>query len=108
MVAGQSIPMPYIITDLVKQQARKLFPPDDAELVLSTLGTTRLPLIPDGQAPERIHLAILYLSGGDLREFDQTLRNGLIDWRDTLVAAGLANADWPEVLRSRGIDFHGG
>ena len=97
--------MAYIVTDLVKRQVRKLFAPDEADLVITELETTHIPLIDDGDAPERIHLAILYLSDGDLREFDQTLNGGKIDFRDTLVAAGLADADWPTVLRSRGIDY---
>ncbi len=97
--------MAYIVTDLVKRQVRKLFAPDEADLVISELETTRIPLVDDGTAPERIHLAILYLSEGNLREFDQTLNRGKMDFRDTLVAAGLADADWPAVLRSRGIDY---
>jgi len=99
--------MGYVVTDLVKQQVQKLFASDEAQLVISELETSRLPLIADGEAPERIHLAVLHLSGGDLRVFDQAIRGGMIDWRDTLVAAGLGDADWPDVLRSRGIDFRG-
>lgn len=99
--------MGYIVTDLVQQQVRKLFAPDEAELVISELEHSSMPSIADGEAPERIHLAVLHLSGGDLRQFDRTLRGGRIDWRDTLVAAGLGNADWPDVLRGRGIDFRG-
>jgi hypothetical protein len=97
--------MPYVVTDLVKQQARKMFAPDEAGLVISELETTQIPLIDDGTAPVRIHLAILYLSDGDLGEFGQILNGGMMDFRDILVAAGLANADWPAVLRSRGIDY---
>ncbi len=97
--------MAYIVTDLVRQQARMMFAPDEADLVISELETTLIPLVDDGTAPERIHLAILFLADGDLREFDQTLNRGKMDFRDTLVAAGLAHADWPAVLRSRGIDY---
>jgi hypothetical protein len=96
--------MAYVVTDLVKQQARKLFAGDEADLVISELETTRIPLVDNGPGLERVHLAILYLSDGDLRVFDQTLNRGRMDFRDTLVAAGLAHADWPAVLRSRGID----
>lgn len=95
--------MAYIVTDLVRQQARKMFAPDEADLVISELETTRIPLVADGTAPERIHLAVLFVADGDLRQFDQTLNRGRMDFRDTLVAAGLANEDWPAVLRSRGI-----
>ncbi len=97
--------MAYIVTDLVRQQARMMIAPDEADLVISELETTLIPLVDDGTAPERIHLAILFLADGDLREFDQTLNRGKMDFRDTLVAAGLAHADWPAVLRNRGIDY---
>ena len=99
--------MAYIVTDLVKHQVRKLFAPDEAELVISELTTAHLPHIADGEAPERIHLAVLHLSGGNLQKFDEAFRGGMIDWRDTLVSAGLGNADWPDVLRGRGLDFRG-
>jgi hypothetical protein len=97
--------MSYIVTDLVRQQAQKLFAPNEAAVVISKLETSPLPLIVDGDAPERVHLAILHLSGGDLQRFDRELNGGQIDWRDTLCAAGLEHADWPAVLRSRGIDY---
>jgi hypothetical protein len=96
--------MAYIVTDLVKQQARKMFAPDEADLIISELETTQIPLVDNGPGLERVHLAILYLADGNLREFDQILNRGRMDFRDTLVAAGLAHADWPTVLRSRGID----
>ncbi len=99
--------MGYIVTDLVKQQARKLFAPDTVDLITSELETMRLPLVNEGTAPERIHLAILYLSGGDMQKFDEACRLAKLDWRDLLVATGLANENWPDVLRGRGIDFRG-
>ena len=40
--------MAYILTDLVKQQARKMFVPDEAELVISELETTPIPLVDNG------------------------------------------------------------
>ena len=35
--------------------------------------------------------------------FDVHLGQAQTDWRDVLVAAGLAHQDWPRVLESRGI-----
>ncbi len=89
--------MPEEVTELVRQQARKYFSPEDAALVLDEFEPTGLPLINNNG--ERVHLAVLYLSKGRLALFDETWSLAKIDWRDTLVAAGLANEDWPEVLR---------
>ena len=97
--------MSYVVTDLVREQVQKSFVAEEAALVISELEAAHLPFINDGQAPERVHLAILHLSGGDLRRFDRAMRESKTDWRDTLCGAGLGNADWPEVLRSRGIDY---
>jgi hypothetical protein len=99
--------MSCIVTDLVRQQVHKLFAPEDAALVISEFETASIPSVADGEAPERIHLAVLHLSGGDLKKFDEAFRGGMIDWRDTLCSAGLGDADYPDVLRSRGIDFRG-
>jgi len=97
--------MSYVVTDLVRQQAHKLFTADEAALVISKLESALLPLISDGRSAARVHLAILHLSGGNWERFNQELKGGQLDWRDTLCAAGLEHADWPAVLRSRGIDY---
>jgi hypothetical protein len=97
--------MSCIVTDLVKQQARKLFAPDEAELVISRLEASHFPVGDDGVLAERIHFAVLYLSGGDMQTFDKTVHVGEYDWRDVLCDAGLGGEDWPDVLRRRGIDF---
>lgn len=54
--------------------------------------------------PPRVHLAVIWLSKGDIKRFDDELDGACCDWRDTLVSAGLANGDWKEVLRRKGID----
>lgn len=102
---GSAARMSYIITDLVRNQIHKSFGAEEASLVISELETAPLPFVNDGEAPERIHLAILHLAGGDLRCFDKFVRSAKIDWRDTLCMAGLGNADWPAVLRGRGVDY---
>jgi hypothetical protein len=100
--------MSYVVTDLVRNQVHKSFGADEAALVISELEAVRLPLVNDGEAPERIHLAILHLAGSDLKRFDKFMHSARIDWRDTLCMAGLENADWPAVLRGRGIDYRHG
>jgi hypothetical protein len=41
---------------------------------------------------------ISLLAAGDVEALRRALELGLVDWRDLLVAAGLADGDWPQVL----------
>jgi len=75
------------VTETVRQQARRLFTPADAEEVIAAFNATELPLIANNG--ERVYLAILLLSRGDMERFRRELRQAKIDWRDTLAAAGL-------------------
>lgn len=92
-----------MITEPTKKLARKLFAPDDAELVIAALDTAELPLASNNA--ERVHLAILHLSKGDLENFDRELRMATTDWRDTLVIAGLGHGNWEVVLKSWGVEL---
>jgi hypothetical protein len=65
----------------------------DAELVLAALAE-----LPGYAASERVQAAMVRLADGGLGRLDAQLREALIDWRDVLVAAGLAHEDWPERL----------
>jgi hypothetical protein len=49
-------------------------------------------------ASERIQAAIVLLAGGDLRRLRQAIDLAASDWRDVLVAAGLADENWPQRL----------
>jgi hypothetical protein len=49
-------------------------------------------------ASERVQAAAVLLADGDLRRLRQALELAAQDWRDLLVAAGLANGDWPQRL----------
>jgi len=95
--------MRYQLANSVRHEASRLFPADQSAAVLDQLASTELPLA--GDWPERIHLAILHLSKGDIHRFKHQLADARIDWRDTLVADGLANENWREVLRARGIEL---
>ena len=75
------------ITERVREEVRRFFAPTQAEEVIAAFETAELPLIANNG--ERVHLAILLLSQGDISRFHQELRQAKIDWRDTLVAARL-------------------
>ncbi|KQY22384.1 hypothetical protein ASD16_17435 [Cellulomonas sp. Root485] len=50
---------------------------------------------------ERVHAAIVFSSMGDLCELDKAAALAALDWRDVLVHAGLADADWPNRLDAK-------
>ena len=75
------------LTEAVCQEARRLFAPANAEEVIAAFGRTEFPLIANNG--ERVCLAILQLSAGDMDRFYRELQQATIGWRDTLVAAGL-------------------
>lgn len=85
-------------TDAVLRLIRQLFPPSEIAEVVNALAHTELPLINNNA--ERVFLAVLLLSGGDMQKFRQELELATIDWGDTLVAAGMADENWPEVVRA--------
>jgi hypothetical protein len=49
-------------------------------------------------ASERVQAAIILLADGSLQRLRQAVDLAAADWRDLLVAAGLANEDWPQRL----------
>jgi hypothetical protein len=95
--------MKVAVTPLVRAQVEKKFSPADAARVCAELIDADLPLVNnDG---ERVHLAVLHLAAGDVAQFRAHLAIAKIDWRDTLVAAGLGQLGWWRVLEARGIDL---
>jgi hypothetical protein len=94
--------MKVAVTPLVRAQMEKKFSAADAAVACAELVDADLPLInSDG---ERVHLGIVHLCTGTLADFRTHLAVAKIDWRDTLVTAGLANLGWHRVLQARGID----
>ncbi|NNC88876.1 MAG: hypothetical protein HKN82_10510 [Akkermansiaceae bacterium] len=87
----------------VRAEIRRTFEnTDDAEYVRCTLEATVFPGEEFGPPP-RVHVALLWLSGGHIRRFDHEFAAARSDWRDALLRAGLAGADWRRVLARRGI-----
>jgi hypothetical protein len=50
-----------------------------------------IPLYHDDQQLERIRMAVLKLSAGDMAKLIEAIGIAKIDWRDVLVAAGFGN-----------------
>lgn len=51
-------------------------------------------------ASERLQAAIVLLAEGSICRFHEAVRRALTDWRDLLVAAGLAHESWPDRLQA--------
>ncbi len=95
--------MAYVLRGSIERAIEKMFDVAQVDYVSERLRMAKLPL-DLGAPPPRVHAAVLWLAQGDLDRFDRALGDACIDWRDTLVAAGLANDDWRDLLIQRGID----
>lgn len=88
-------PMPEVSPRLLRRIWQD-FPRHEATVqqCLESLGG----LLEDSDASERILGAIVRVAHGRLDRLHQALELARADWRDVLVAAGLADADWPARL----------
>lgn len=62
--------------------------------VLHALSAIAANGVPENPGAERILTAILVFAGDDLARFEQAVELARTDWRDILLAAGLADSDW--------------
>jgi hypothetical protein len=69
---------PHVVAAALAELTREVFPSEARD---------SLPI-------ERIQLAALIMAHGDLRRLDDAIVLGRADWRDLLVAAGLADDGW--------------
>jgi hypothetical protein len=84
------------LSNLVAEQIIERFRPDDVQQVQAALEAASLPFLEQpSRQRDRVHLAIIKLAEADFGKFQQALHLAQTDWRDVLVASGLANADWP-------------
>ena len=93
------------VSDLVKQEVAKRFPADAASVTASLEATPLAFLEAENRRRERdrVQLAIIKLSGGDLARLPHILERAAMDWRDILVWSGLGQPDWADVLRADGF-----
>jgi hypothetical protein len=94
------------VSDLVRGEVAARFSHEDASVVQQKLTTTGLPFLDQpnrDRERDRVHLAILKLADGNLERFEKYLTLSARDWRDLLMTAGMANGDWPDVLRAAGF-----
>ena len=88
-----------VVTERIAARVRRDFGVG-ADEILRRLESLQLPLI-ESQGPaglERVQAAIVVLARGDAERFERDAKVAERDWRDVLVAAGLASFDWPGIL----------
>lgn len=88
--------MPELTTRL-EGRIRRDFRAGDADEVVGCLAGLPVELF-DFQDPERVMAAVVLASEGRLDRFISLFRLLQVDWRDALVAGGLAGDDWPDRL----------
>ena len=66
--------------------------------LVAVVGDQRGGLLPVGLEPGVQHHRIVVIAQGDNERFAMALAMSERDWRDSLVAADLANGDWPDRL----------
>ncbi|WP_030259805.1 hypothetical protein [Streptomyces violens] len=86
----------------IVRHIRKEFPEDQSETVAQLLEEVIEP-ITEGNVmfQERVAAAAVICSQGDLDEFFAVLEEVRADWRDVLVAAGLADAQWKQLINEK-------
>jgi hypothetical protein len=90
-----------MVSDRLQTWVRQRFSPDEADTILRMLVDT-VPGEPGDTAEgiERVQAAVVVLSGGNSQRFLEALTMAQRDWRDVLVAAQLAQDDWPDRLNT--------
>ncbi len=76
------------ISESVNIKVKQLFSEEESEIVISAFENANFPL---ANNYERIFLAILKLSEGNLEAFQDACSQAEFDWRDVLVWAKMAN-----------------
>ena len=81
----------------LESRIRRDFRAGDADTVISYLAGLSDESF-DYQDRERVMAALVLAANGRLDRFIRAFRLLKVDWRDVLVAGGLANEDWPSRL----------
>jgi hypothetical protein len=87
-----------VASERVKARVRRDFEVGSAEVVLARLDSLSESSSRTDEGLERVQAAIILAARGDYELFNREVALAEIDWRDVLVAGGLANEDWRETL----------
>ncbi|MGZ3140616.1 hypothetical protein ACVDFE_01150 [Lentzea chajnantorensis] len=81
-------------SERVVARVRADFRPEEAGEALRELAGTET----GNQDVERVHAAVVLAAGGSLGQLRKLVELSHVDWRDVLMAGGLADGTWPEVV----------
>jgi hypothetical protein len=93
------------VSPTIEANVRSTFSEHDASAALAVLAG----MLEPPQAPEwvvaraRVQIATLMLSRGNIESLRAAVKQSQVDWRDTLMSAGLGDANWPSVASSAGF-----
>jgi hypothetical protein len=82
-----------VVTPRLRRRIEQDFP-NSADEVERLLATTEC----GGQDSERVRAAVVFAANGDITRLRDGVELSKQDWRDALVAGGLADEDWSSVL----------
>lgn len=89
----------------VVTETAKRFAPNDWVEATAIIQGVALPLIDEADRRTeraRVQLAMIKISAGNMPELRRAAHVAAIDWRDVLVAAGLADETWRQTLAAAG------
>jgi hypothetical protein len=98
-----------LTSERVKARVIRDFGAAHADVLLAQLDALELPLIgEEKEGLERVQAAILLAARGDRDRFSYFVELAEVDWRDVLVAGGLADEDWADrMLTALGSESNG-
>ena len=88
---------PEVVAELTDR-----FSPHDRAAAQTLLGSSSA-AAHDPVGAARVDLAAIKAANGSLEGLKAAITLAAVDWRDLLVGAGLANADWQQVLARDGF-----
>jgi len=87
------------VSELVNSEAHRRLASSIADRLVERLKVTRLPLLKyPSREWDRVHFAILLLVDKTPDRLEDYVQMAADDWRNVLLAAGMAGSDWPTVL----------
>jgi hypothetical protein len=89
-----------VLTGRLERYVRRVFPAWAVPIILEDLTNWRIPY-EDEPPSERLLAAVVLLADGDPDGLRDGFELAAADWRDLLVASGLARADWADELDRR-------
>ena len=95
------------VSSTIEAKVRATFSPQEAGVILSALAEMKDPPSEGGWSVTRarVQAAILISAQSELSRVLKGISDSQVDWRDTLMASGLAESNWPHIAKEAGFDI---